>query len=166
MTGHGRTRLRLLGLALLVIALPAAAQVSVEHPWSRATPPGAQVAGGYMSIVNRGNAPDTLLGASSPAAARVETHVHIMEGDVMKMRQVPGYEIPANGRFELKPGGAHLMFRHIKRPFKEGEKVRVKLRFRRAGEIEVDFPVAAMGAMGPGTAGHDMPGMPGHGTKR
>jgi len=158
--------MRLLGFVLLVIALPAAAQVSVEHPWARATPPGAQVAGGYMTIVNRGGAPDKLVGASSPAAASVETHVHVMEGSVMKMRQVPGYEIPANGRFELRPGGAHLMFRHIKRPFREGEKVPVKLRFERAGEIEVEFPVGAMGAMGPGTAGHDMPGVPAHGMKR
>jgi len=158
--------MRLLGFLLLAIALPAAAQVSVERPWARATPPGAQVAGGYMTIVNRGNAPDKLVGASSPAAARVETHVHVVEGDVMKMRKVPGYEIPANGRFVLEPGGAHLMFRHIKRPLKEGETVRVKLRFERAGEIEVDFPVAAMGAMGPGTAGHGMPNMPGHGMTR
>jgi len=153
-------------LLLLVVALPAAAQVEIENPWARATPPGAQVAGGYMTIVNRGGAPDRLVGASSPAAARVETHVHVMEGNVMKMRQVPGYEIPANGRFELKPGDAHLMFVHIKRPLKEGEKVPVKLRFERAGEIEVDFPVGAMGAMGPGTAGSSMPGMPGHGMKR
>jgi len=148
--------MRLLSVLLFAIALPAAAQVSVENPWARATPPGAQVAGGYMTIVNRGNAPDKLLGASSPTAGRVETHVHIMRGEVAEMREVPGYDIPAGGRFELKPGGAHLMFVELKRPFKEGETVPVKLRFQRAGEIEVRFAVGAMGAAGPGMTGHGM----------
>jgi hypothetical protein len=135
---------------LLVLAFPAAAQVSVQDPWARATPPGASTAGGYMLIVNRGTTPDRLVGATSPAAARVETHVSAMEGDVMKMRQVPGYDIPAGGRFELRPGGAHLMFIDIKRPFKEGEKIPVTLRFQRAGEIRAEFVVARMGASGHG----------------
>jgi len=135
---------------LLFVAFPAAAQVHVQNPWARATPPGANSAGGYMLIVNRGTTPDRLVGASSPAAARVETHVSVMEGDVMKMRHVPGYDIPAGGRFELKPGGAHLMFADIKRSFKEGEKIPVKLRFQRAGEIDAEFAVARMGASGHG----------------
>jgi copper(I)-binding protein len=141
---------------LLAAALPAAAQINIENPWTRATPPGAKVAGGYMTVVNRGAAPDKLVGASSSAAARVETHVHIMEGNVMKMRAVPGYEIPANGRFELKPGGAHLMFMDIKGPFKQGEKVPVKLRFERAGELEVELAVGAVGASAPAMMEHGM----------
>ena len=163
---YGTWTMKLLGFLFLAIALPAQAQIAIEAPWTRATPPGAQVAGGYMTIVNRGDKADKLLGASSSAAARVETHVHLMEGNVMKMRAVPGYDIPANGRFELKPGGAHLMFMGIKQSFKEGDKVPVKLRFQRAGEIEVQFAVGGMGASGPGMAGHGMPGMTGGGTKQ
>lgn len=146
----------LLALVLLAAALPAAAQVNIENSWARATPPGVQIAGGYMTIVNRGDKADKLLGATSPAAARVETHVHIMRGEVAEMREVPGYDIPANGRFELKPGGAHLMFVDLKRPFKEGDKVPVKLRFQRAGEIDVEFTVSGMGASGPAMTGHGM----------
>ena len=129
----------------LALPLSVSAQVAVEAPWARATAPGAAVAGGYMLIRNRGAAPERLVGASSPLAASVELHVHIEEGGVMKMRQVRGYDVPPNGSFELKPGGAHLMFMQIKRPFKEGEKVPVKLKFEKAGEIAAEFHVGRLG---------------------
>ena len=132
-------RYALLSLALL--ATPAFAQIEIDNAWTRATPPGAKTAAGYMTIRNQSSLPDRLIGAASPLAARVEMHVHLHDGDVMRMRQVKGYDIPANGSLELKPGGAHLMFVDIKRAFKEGEKIPVTLRFERAGEIRVMFTV-------------------------
>jgi periplasmic copper chaperone A len=119
-------------------------QIQVEKPWARATAPGAKVAGGYMVIRNPGGAADRLVGATSAAAARVELHVHIHEGGVIKMREVRGYDVPAKGSFELKPGGAHLMFMDIKHPFKEGDKVPVRLRFEKAGEVSAEFHVGRL----------------------
>lgn len=136
--------MRNLLFALFLAWGPAFGQVSVDKPWARATAPGAKVAAGYMVLQNRGAAADRLVGASSPAAARVELHVHIHEGGVMKMREVPAYDVPAGGLFELKPGGAHLMFMDIKRPFKEGEKVPVRLKFEKAGEIAAEFHVGRL----------------------
>jgi copper(I)-binding protein len=89
-----------------------------------------------------------LVSVASPLAARVEMHVHTHDGDVMRMRQVKSYDIPAKGSLELKPGIAHLMFVDIQRPFKEGEKIPVTLRFERAGEREVVFNVGRIGATG------------------
>src|SRR5687767_6755315 len=132
-------------LLLLFASTPALAQIQIEKPWARATAPGAKVGGGYMVIRNAGAAPDRLVSASSPAAAKVELHVHVNEGGVMKMREVPGYDVPATGSFELKPGGAHLMFTKIKRPFKEGEKLPVTLKFEKAGEIRAEFHVGRLG---------------------
>ena len=132
-------------LLSFLLSFPALAQVEVEQPWTRATPPGAKVAGGYMVIRNNGSAPDRLVSASSPAAAKVELHVHMHEGGVMKMREVPGYDVPAKGSFELKPSGAHLMFLDIKQPFKEGEKIPVKLKFEKAGEVSTEFQVGSLG---------------------
>lgn len=141
--------------ALLFVSLSAAAQVAVEQPWARATPPGASVAGGYMVLRNAGAAGDRLVGASSPASARVELHVHVNDNGVMKMREVPGYDVPAKGAFELKPGGAHLMFMELKRPFKEGDKVPVKLKFEKAGEVSAEFVVGRMGgSSAPASGGH------------
>jgi copper(I)-binding protein len=125
------------------------AQVQIEKPWARATAPGAQVAGGYMVIRNAGAAGDRLVAASSPASARVELHVHINDNGVMRMREVKGYDVPAKGAFELKPGGAHLMFMDLKRPLKEGEKVPVKLKFEKAGEVSAEFQVGRLGDSAP-----------------
>ena len=141
--------MRILALALLLAASAANAQVQIENAWARATAPGAPVAGGYMTMRNKGNAPDRLIGASSSAAAKVELHVHIKEGEVMKMRQVAAYDVPPNGAFELKPGGAHLMFVQIARPFKEGDKIQVKLRFEKAGEVNAEFHVGRLGDTAP-----------------
>lgn len=133
---------------LLAALLPsvALAQMTVENPWARATAPGATVGGGYLTIRNGNASADRLVGASSPAAARVELHVHLREGEVVKMRQVPSLEVPASGVLELKPGGAHLMFIAIGKPFKEGDRIPVRLEFASAGEVNTEFHVGRLGA--------------------
>ena len=141
-------------LLLWFASAPALAQVQIEKPWARATVPGAKVAGGYMLLRNAGAAADRLVSASSPAAAKVELHVHINDNGVMKMREVKAYDVPAKGAFELKPGGAHLMFIDIRRPFKEGEKLPVKLKFEKAGEVSVEFSVVGLGGSAPAAAQH------------
>ena len=141
-------------IVLWFASAPALAQMQVEKPWARATVPGASVAGGYMVLRNAGAGADRLLSASSPAASKVELHVHINDNGVMKMREVQGYDVPAKGSFELKPGGAHLMFMDIKRPFKEGEKVAVKLKFEKAGELNAEFHVGRLGDSAPAAAQH------------
>jgi copper(I)-binding protein len=93
-------------------------------------------------------AADRLIGASSPASARVELHVTEKKGDVLRMREVKSYDIPARGGFELSPGGAHLMLVDIKAPFKEGAKIPLTLRFEKAGELKVELQVRALGASG------------------
>jgi periplasmic copper chaperone A len=136
---------RLLFALVLLISFKAFAQVQIEHAWTRATPPGAKTAVGYLVIRNASSMPDRLVGGSSAAAARVETHVTRKDGDIMRMRQVEGYDIPAKGSFELRPGGAHLMFVDLKQPFKEGERIPVTLNFEKAGEVRVEFHVARLG---------------------
>jgi copper(I)-binding protein len=127
------------------VSAPLAAQgaggIEIEAPWSRATTPGAKIAAGYMVIRNKSSAPDRLIGASSPLAARVETHVTTKDGEIMRMRPVKGYDIPANGSFELAPAGAHLMLVDIKQPFKEGDKIPMTLRFVKAGEVKTVLEV-------------------------
>ena len=123
--------------------------LEVEHAWARATPPGAAVGGGYLTIRNRGAAADRLVGVSSPASARVEIHEMAMEKDVMRMREVKGVNVPAKKSVELKPGGFHLMLIELKSPLKAGDKVPVTLRFEKAGEVKTELAVGAMTATGP-----------------
>ena len=131
-------------LLLTLIASPALAQITIADAWSRATAPGAKIAAGYMTIRNASRTPDKLMSASSPAADKVQTHVTVKEGDIFRMREVKGYDIPAGGAFELKPGGAHLMLVNIKAPLKEGDKVPFTLRFERAGELKTELHVGRL----------------------
>jgi copper(I)-binding protein len=121
--------------------------LQIENAYTRATVPGQMAAGGFMKVENKGVV-DLLVSASSPAAGEVQLHEMAMEGNVMKMRQVKDIPVPAGGAVELKPGGMHLMFMNIKAPLVAGETIPVKLKFAKAGEVEVKFPVNAMGAQG------------------
>jgi copper(I)-binding protein len=138
-------------IVLACVALPAWAQVSVERPWTRVTPPGAKVGVGFLQLRNAGAA-DRVVGASSPVAGRVEMHVTLRDGDVMRMREVQGFDVPAGGTFELKPGGAHLMLMDLKRPFRMGEKVPLTLKLQKGGELKFELSVEQMGARAPGPA--------------
>ena len=144
--------------AALLFATPAFAHNGVVHlgpinislPFTRATLPNAPVAGGFLTIENTGTEADRLVSVSTDAANAAQIHEMALENDVMKMRQLPdGLEIPAGATVELAPGGLHLMFMGLKRPFVEGETVSVTLTFEKAGTVEIVLPVAAPAADGP-----------------
>ena len=103
---------------------------------------------GFVLLRNAGAA-DRVMGAASPVAGRVEMHVTVREGEVMKMREVSAFEIPAGGTFELRPGGAHLMLMGLKRPLKKGDKVPLTLKLEKGGELTVELEVQEMGARAP-----------------
>jgi copper(I)-binding protein len=146
--------------AMLALAATAASaheykagSLEIKHPWSRATPKGAAVAGGYMKIVNTGTTPDRLIGGTSAAAPKFEIHEMSMEGGVAKMRMLPkGLEIKPGQTVELKPGGYHLMFVGITAPFEQGKRVKGTLEFEKAGKVEVEYAVEAIGGT---PKGHD-----------
>lgn len=153
------TRRTIIAAAIATAALAGAAvahdfkagTLQIDHPWSRATPGGATVAGGYLVVKNTGTAPDRLVAATAPFAGRVEIHEMSMKDGVMVMRPLPdGLAIPAGGSLELKPGGYHIMFLDLKAPLKEGTLVDGTLTFEKAGTVPVQFKVEGMGAQGGG----------------
>jgi periplasmic copper chaperone A len=120
--------------------------IAVSNSWTMATPPGAAVATGYMTITNQAAAAVRLTGGSSAVAQSVEVHNMTMDGGVMQMRPVDGgLEIPANGAVELKPGGLHLMLIGLKQSLAEGESVAVMLTFDDGTRVDVVLAVRAMG---------------------
>ena len=150
---------RRLLLPLVLAALcsaPAAARdyqlgaLEISAPWARATPPSAPAGGGFLKITNTGSTSDRLVAASSPAAELVQVHEMKMDGNVMRMREVEkGLEIPAGGSVTLAPGGLHLMMMGLKGPLKQGATVLVTLVFEKAGKIDVELTVEAIGASHP-----------------
>jgi copper(I)-binding protein len=119
---------------------------AITHAFTRATPPGAKVAGAFMTIENQGKEPDRLLGASSPVAGLVEIHEMAMEGGVMTMRAVKGIDVKPGAKVDLAPGGYHVMLEELKQPLKQGETIPLTLKFEKAGAIDIKVPVEAMGA--------------------
>ena len=95
----------------------------------------------YFSLHNEGERKDRLVGASSPAAGRVEIHESFVVGEVMRMREVEGVDLPPGGRVELRPGGLHVMLLDLTRPLLEGEDVVLTLLFEGSDPMEVTVPV-------------------------
>ena len=112
-----------------------ASDIAILQAGSRATPNGAMVAAGYLTIENRGNNADTLMSASTPHAAKAEIREMIEVGGVMKMRELKdGLEIPARASVELKPGSYHIMMTNLSRQLAKGERVKGSLTFEKARE--------------------------------
>ena len=129
--------------------------LTIDHPWTRATPPKAKAGGGFATITNLGSEDDRLVSASSSAANRVEIHEMAVKDGIMTMREKEdGIALPAGETIALEPGGLHIMFMQLNGPFEEGSLVPVTLTFEKSGTIEVDMTVEKMGAKGKSHDGH------------
>ncbi len=149
-------RLSLAVAALMMLIAPAVAApmtvgtLTLDAMWTRATPPGAPTAGGYLAITNTGSEADTLVSVASPLAAMSDLHVMETKDGVMSMHPAEGgVPIPAGATVTLAPGGFHIMFMGLTSPLKQGETLPVTLTFAKAGKIDVSFPILAIGAKGP-----------------
>jgi periplasmic copper chaperone A len=133
--------------AATLFALAAQAQTApkVEGVWARPTVAGQSGGGGFLKITG-GSTPDRLVSASAGVAKVVELHTMEMDGNVMRMRQIPAIEVPAGETVELKPGGRHIMFMGLTQTLKAGDSFPMTLRFEKAGEVKVDVKVTTMRA--------------------
>ncbi|WP_287987274.1 copper chaperone PCu(A)C [Piscinibacter sp.] len=127
------------------------AQTTVKEAWVRGTVPEQKATGAFMQLQSTQGG--KLVSASSPVAGVVEIHEMAMEGNTMKMRAVPGLELPAGKTVELKPGGYHVMLMDLKQPLKNGESVPLTLvvegKDGRRETLELKAPVKAL------AGGHD-----------
>jgi len=134
-----------------------AGDLVISQAWTRATPGGAKTGGGFLTIENKGSAPDKLIGASADGAGKIEVHEMAMNDGVMKMRPVEGgLAIDPGKTVKLAPGGLHLMMMDLKAPLKQGDKLPVTLQFEKAGKVAVTLDVQGVGAPAPGGGGMEM----------
>jgi copper(I)-binding protein len=132
-----------------------AGDLVISQAWSRSTPGGAKVAGGYLTIENKGSAPDRLVGGASDIAAKVEVHEMAMNNGVMTMRALEtGLPIEPGKTVKLAPGGYHLMLMELKSPLKQGDKVPLTLEFEKAGKVSLSLDVQSVGAQAPADGDH------------
>ncbi|MEZ5854841.1 MAG: copper chaperone PCu(A)C [Hyphomicrobiaceae bacterium] len=129
--------------------------LKISAPWARATPAGAQVAGGFMTIENTGKESDVLVGGTFTRSGRVEIHEMAVVNDIMKMHELPnGLEIKPGEKVTLKPGSYHVMFMELKQPLQQGDTVDGTLVFKKAGTVKVSYKVGTMGMKMQGHGAH------------
>jgi len=148
-----------LAMLCCFLAVPARAEeiragdLVITQAWSRATPGGAKIGGGYFTIENKGSAPDRLIGGSADVAGKVQVHEMAMNNGVMTMRPLDkGLTIEPGKTVRLAPGGYHLMLFDLKSPLKQGDQLPVTLEFERAGKVKLSLDVQGVGAQGPAGA--------------
>ena len=153
-----RRQALLLSTALALLATTSHAQpaVEVQGAWVRASVPGQAGTGAFMQLTAREGA--RLVGVSSPVAAVAEVHEMRLEGDVMRMRAVPGLDLPAGKTVELKPGGYHVMLLDLKSALPKDSSVPLTLSFSDAkgqrSQLELKVPVKAAAPAGAAHGGH------------
>jgi periplasmic copper chaperone A len=149
-------------LALLVVAVAIAAwiwwpqrgadvgfrqgDIVVTAPWARATPGALKIGAAYMTLANRGAAPDRLIGVRSDVAERVELHTNLNQDGMMQMRPLDSVALPPGQAVRFEPSGLHLMLVNLKAPLQEGSEFPLQVTFERAGTLTVQVKVGAIGA--------------------
>jgi len=147
-------------LALVVAACGGGSQITIDDAWVRPQDNLENPSGGYMTISNSGTEDDVLVGASSPASARVEIHETMvmeptaipdasmepgatpgMSGGMVGMVPIDELPVPAGGEAVLEPGSFHLMFIGLKDALEVGETVDITLSFQKAGSVRVTAEV-------------------------
>lgn len=152
-------------VAVVASSTALAGDITVDQAWARASAGPAKAGAAFLTIHNRGADDDRVIGAKADVSRKAELHTHIMEGDLMKMREVEGgIEVPAGKTVAFQPGGLHVMFMGLNAPFKEGEHFPLTLVFERAGEVKTDVQILGPGAKSaPGAHDHGAMNMDGHG---
>ena len=112
-------------------AAPAAAgdRITMSDQWIKAADSGMSAA--FGNLKNTGDAPVTLVAATSPVSDRVEIHEVVPDSTGAKTMRPKkgGITIPAHGEVTLKPGAEHLMFMDLKQPLRTGSETSLTLTF-------------------------------------
>ncbi|GAB4127411.1 MAG: hypothetical protein Fur0040_10280 [Sideroxydans sp.] len=104
--------------------------VKVKDAWTRATAPGQDSAMVQAVITSKEAA--RVVGVKCKDATTSELHSMVMEGGMMKMRQVDAIDLPAGQAVDLGQAGYHLMLLGLKKPLAEGKKTECELTVRSA----------------------------------
>ncbi|MFD3744319.1 copper chaperone PCu(A)C [Nocardia sp. NPDC058633] len=104
-------------------------RITMSDQWIKAADSGMSAA--FGNLRNTGDAPVTLVAATSPASDRVEIHEVVPDSTGAKtMRpKAGGITIPAHGEVTLRPGAEHLMFMDLRQPLRTGTETSLTLTF-------------------------------------
>ncbi len=128
-----------------------ASDMSVINGYARATFPLAKTGAAYFTLHNQGDTAKTLIGVtvSEATASEAQIHTTVMDGDVMKMRELEdGVTIGAGEKVTFESGGHHIMLLGLRKGLVEGSEVTLTLRFENSDELNIVLPVKKEEAKG------------------
>lgn len=123
--------------------------LTIHHPWTRATAPKASTAAGYVTITNHGATDDKLTAASMAGAGHSMLHQTRSEHGVASMMHQDSIVLPAGATVKLEPGSYHIMAMQLTEGYQAGLTISGTLTFEKAGTVPVGFKVETMGAQAP-----------------
>jgi len=128
-------------LAMTAMTAAYADEVKVKDAWSRATAPGQDSAMVQAVITSKKAA--KLVGVACKDANTSEIHSMVMEGEMMKMRQVDSIDLPAGKAVDLGEAGYHLMLMGLKKPLMAGKKTHCEMIVRGADGKDTKVQLSA-----------------------
>jgi len=139
--------MRMLLLAMMAVALPAAAAVTATDAWVRGTVPAQKSTGAFLTLTSTEDA--RVVSVTTPAARSAQIHESRMDNGRASMRHVESLELPAGRSVELRPGGYHVMLEGLAKPLAEGDHVPLTFTIEGKGgkrsSVEVDAAVRPLG---------------------
>ncbi len=115
--------------------------IVIDHPYAIPSIPGSRTGAVYVrTLLNKGDQADRLISAQTGIATKVGIHRMQLDGDVMRMREIPSLDLPARASVSMRHGpsnGHHLMLEGLKAPLQDGERFDLTLKFEKAGERTV-----------------------------
>jgi copper(I)-binding protein len=115
-------------LSIMACAADVPGGPSVEEAWARPAGEGANGVA-YLAITNTDSLAVRLDSVTSAQALAAELHETVLSDGMARMTPLTGVDIPARGRLQMEPGGAHVMLIELQRPMSPGDSLPLRLHF-------------------------------------
>lgn len=132
---------RAFSLVLMMMSLPAFAEVSLKNSWVRKMPKGAGVTAVYLDFFNSSETPLELESIDCPSAQSIEIHESKIVDAKAMMLPVDGLTLPPNQVVSLKPGGLHLMVMGLHREAMSQKALDFKFKFSDGSSLTKKIPI-------------------------
>jgi copper(I)-binding protein len=121
--------------------------LKVENASAFATSAGQKNGAVFLKLVNHYNETIRLVSVSTDVSDTTELHTMSMEGDMMQMRKVDGFDIAPHDELKLEPSGNHIMLMGLKAPLESGKTFPIRLNFADDKKLNVEVSVVAPGSV-------------------
>ncbi len=142
-----------MGQQAMSVPAPEPGKLTVVNVRARPAPLEGGNGAAFLTVLNGLDKAVRLASVSGTAAGAIELHETVNDNGVMKMEPHPeGFEVPAGGALELKPGGKHVMLIGLTQPLAVGDSIDLTLNFEGSDPITLTVPVVDMQATMPPAA--------------